>query len=61
MVLLLDENLPKKLRIEFGGHETFTVREMGWSGVSNGALLRLMTEKNFDASKTTDTKITQAH
>jgi hypothetical protein len=30
MKLLLDENLPKRLKIDFPLHTTFTVFEMGW-------------------------------
>jgi hypothetical protein len=31
MKLLLDENVPRKLKFEIHGHEVFTVPEMGWS------------------------------
>ena len=54
MKLLLDENLPKRLKSGFSGHEVFTVNEMGWSGKTNGALLQLMLEQNFDALITFD-------
>ena len=30
MRLLLDENLPKRLKADFPDHEIFTVREKGW-------------------------------
>ena len=33
MKLLLDENLPKRLRGDFPEHEVFTVREKGWNGI----------------------------
>jgi predicted nuclease of predicted toxin-antitoxin system len=33
MKLLLDENLPKRLRGDFPEHEIFTVREKGWNGI----------------------------
>lgn len=42
MKVLLDECLPRKLRRHLPGHEVFTVPEMGWAGVKNGALLRLV-------------------
>jgi predicted nuclease of predicted toxin-antitoxin system len=42
MKLLLDENLPKKLKIDFQGHEVYTVRDMGWNGIKNGELLKLL-------------------
>jgi hypothetical protein len=54
MLLLLDENLPKKLRHSFAGHKTFTIREKGWTGISNGMLLKLMIEEQFDALITFD-------
>ena len=40
MRLLLDECVPKRLRRELHGHEVRTVREAGWAGLKNGALLR---------------------
>ncbi len=54
MKLLLDENLPKKLRWDFPGHEVYTVRNMGWQSKKNGELLTLMLEKKFDALLTFD-------
>lgn len=55
MKILLDENLPKKLKLEFSGeHEIFTVREKGWNGRKNGELLGLMTLEGFDAFITID-------
>ena len=49
MKLLLDENLPKKLKNDFPLHEVFTVREVKWNGIKNGELLKLMAENNFNA------------
>lgn len=40
MRILLDESLPKKLGLELVGHEVQTVQKRGWSGLSNGDLLR---------------------
>jgi hypothetical protein len=54
MKLLLDENLPKRLKQDLLVHEVFTVVEMGWSGISNGALLTLMIEEGFDVLLTFD-------
>ena len=54
MRLLLDENLPRRLKQDFPKHEVFTVREKGWNGITNGALLQLMLEYNFDALLTFD-------
>lgn len=54
MKLLLDENLPRRLKQDFSGHEIFTVVEMGWSGITNGELLKLMLESRFEALLTFD-------
>jgi predicted nuclease of predicted toxin-antitoxin system len=54
MLLLLDENLPKRLKSDFSNHEVFTVREKGWNGIKNGELLQLMVDNNFDALLTFD-------
>ena len=54
MKLLLDENLPKRLRGDFPEHEVFTVREKGWNSIKNGELLKLMEENNFNALLTFD-------
>lgn len=47
MRLLLDENLPKRLKEHFPGYEIYTVRDMGWNGVKNGELLKLMIANDF--------------
>jgi predicted nuclease of predicted toxin-antitoxin system len=55
MKILLDESLPRKLRHDFDPeHEVKTVRDMGWLGKKNGALLRLMSENSFDIFLTVD-------
>lgn len=55
MKILLDENLPRKLKLEFSDeHQIFTVREKGWNGKKNGELLGLMTLDGFDAFITID-------
>jgi len=54
MKLLLDENLPRKLKAEFSEHEIYTVRDMAWNGKKNGELLALMLQANFDALLTFD-------
>lgn len=38
MKLLLDENLPRKLKQDLSEFEVFTVSEKGWSGKKNGEL-----------------------
>jgi predicted nuclease of predicted toxin-antitoxin system len=40
--VLLDECLPRRLAKALAGHEAKTVQEAGWSGKTNGDLLRLM-------------------
>ena len=57
MKLLLDENLPHRLRALMVGHDVFTVEYMGWKGIGNGALLALAATHGFDAVVTKDTKI----
>ncbi|MCW5911828.1 MAG: hypothetical protein KIT62_12175 [Cyclobacteriaceae bacterium] len=54
MRLLLDENLPKRLKQYFKEHEIYTAADKGWTGVSNGKLLGLLTESKFDALLTFD-------
>lgn len=54
MKLLLDENLPRRLKQDFSDFEIYTVAEMGWAGTTNGALLKLMIANNFDALLTFD-------
>ncbi|MDE2667718.1 MAG: DUF5615 family PIN-like protein [Acidobacteriota bacterium] len=56
MRLLLDEQVPRRLKRSFAGHNVQTVREMGWSGKSNGELLALARDK-FDAFITLDRKL----
>jgi hypothetical protein len=52
--VLLDENLPHRLRNHFGSHEVFTVRYQGWSGLENGELLRTAENEGFDVFLTGD-------
>jgi len=52
--LLLDESLPRKLRRELAPHQVLTVSQLGWSGVSNGALLRRAASEGFAAFVTAD-------
>lgn len=54
MKLLLDENLPKRLKEHFSEHEIYTVRDMGWNGVKNGELLKLMVADGFNVLITFD-------
>ena len=53
MRILLDECLPRKLRLLLVGHEAITVTQAGWSGLKNGKLLTLAQE-GFDVFITID-------
>lgn len=55
MKILLDESLPRKLKADFGAeHEVWSVRDKGWLGQKNGALLKLIVESKFDLFVTVD-------
>jgi predicted nuclease of predicted toxin-antitoxin system len=55
MKILLDENLPHRLRPLLIGHDVFTVAFMKWNGVENGELLTLAAADGFEAVITKDT------
>ena len=58
MKILLDENIPAKLKFDFGGSfEIKTVRDMKWQGTKNGALLRRIGEYPFDFFITLDSNL----
>ena len=57
MKILLDENLPHRLRHELLGHDCYTVAYMNWCGVENGDLLAVAETAGFDALVTKDTKL----
>lgn len=40
--VILDENIPRKLKKLLSGHRVATVPEMGWGGVKNGRLITLI-------------------
>jgi hypothetical protein len=46
--VLLDENLPHRLRNRLGNHEVFTVSYMGWAGLKNGELLQAAEGAGFE-------------
>lgn len=55
MRILLDENIPTKLKFDFGrDHEVQTVQEMEWLGKKNGELLGLTTINGFEVFITVD-------
>ena len=53
MKLLLDECTPKRLRVDFVGHEVLTIEQAGFKGLKNGALIRLAS-RQFDVLITVD-------
>jgi hypothetical protein len=40
--VILDENIPRKLKNRLSGHRVATVPEKGWGGVKNGRLIALI-------------------
>lgn len=52
--VLLDENLPQKLRLLLPGHAVATTAYQGWAGVSNGELLAAAENAGFDVLITAD-------
>ncbi len=59
MKLLLDENLPVKLKYRFAdwGFEVSTTKDMRWLGKQNGELLQLMVQNNFTTLITIDNNL----
>lgn len=58
MKILFDENFPKLIRKELRDFIVFTTGEMGWNGIKNGKLLKLMEENKFDCFLTLDKNLT---
>ena len=57
MRVLLDEDIPIRLRLHFGSDvDVETVDYRGWKGLKNGALLRAA-EKDYDVLVTTDNNL----
>ncbi len=54
MRVLLDEQLPRALARELIGHDVSTVQQEGWTGLTNGELLRRAGLRGFDAFLTAD-------
>ncbi len=50
MKILLDENIDVRFKTFFPTnlYEVYTVRDMQWNGIKNGALLKLLAEYNFN-------------
>ena len=53
MKILLDESVPRLLKLRLPQLSISTVQEMGWAGIQNGELLRLA-EELFDVFITAD-------
>ena len=51
--VILDENIPRKLKSRLPGHLVVTVPEKGWGGVKNGRLLALI-DGSYDVFLTAD-------
>lgn len=56
MKLLLDECLPRRLKLDFQQHQTLTVEDAGLKGLKNGPLLRAAA-KQFEVLVTVDLNI----
>lgn len=54
MKVLLDEDLPHRLRPMISGHDVFMVEYVGWKGLKNGALLRTAEAAGYDVFVTGD-------
>lgn len=54
MRVLVDEDVPRQLAPELGGHEAQTVVQAGWAGAKNGELLRRAAAAGFEAFVTMD-------
>ena len=50
MKVLFYENIDVRFKNSFNNtkHKVFTVREMNWTGIKNGELIKLLKENNFD-------------
>ena len=57
MLVLFDHGTPKGLAQALPGHMVHTARSLGWSTLSNGALLSAAEEAGFDLLLTTDRRI----
>jgi hypothetical protein len=58
--VLLDECLPKRFARALDGHDVWTVPQVGWAGLKNGALLSRI-DGAFDAFLTVDANLPGQH
>jgi len=56
MRVLLDHNLPRKLKNHLLSHDSVLTQEAGWNDLENGEMLSA-TQRTFDVLLTTDTNI----
>lgn len=54
MKVLLDEDLPHKLRLHIPNHDVRTVAYLGWDGLRNGELLRTAEKDGLEVLVTGD-------
>lgn len=54
MRVLLDEDVPHPLVRQLPGHQVSTVAGLGWGGVKNGELLKLLAAEGFEVFVTGD-------
>ncbi|CAN5240357.1 hypothetical protein BH23BAC1_BH23BAC1_40240 [soil metagenome] len=54
MRILLDKNLPKRLKKDFSDYEIYTIREKAWNGKKNGELMSLLVAAEFQILMTFD-------
>lgn len=54
MKVLLDEDLPHKLRLGLLNHDVSTVAYLGWNGLKNGELLSAAESASFEVFLTGD-------
>jgi hypothetical protein len=54
MRVLLDEQLPRHLARDLGGHDVSTVQQRDWAGLKNGELLRVAADAGIEVLVTAD-------
>ena len=57
MKILFDQCTPAPLRRHLSGHLVHTAAELGWSAISNGALLLRAEEEGYELFITTDQRM----
>ena len=58
MKILLDEGIDIRFKNSFPViHEVYTVKDMQWTGIKNGELIRLLAKNNFDCGIVVDKNI----